>query len=447
MPLRGPAPPAAVVSPLELRQLYERLDDPVLAAIDAAAAPGPVWVDNPLAGSDPPLASPGREDPVLRTLAEGLGPGNAKQLAAQKAQRLQRHQQQQQQAKEAKRLAALQAKEEVALLAAAIAENAALRAAANATAEAAAATPPTSPDAAAPGAPVPPATAAVGSPAAGDVQLCPPPVPSSGGEAGVGGGGLAGTAAATVAVPAPADARRAPAPVAAADVAVDGVVDPPARAAGRTGAMDVDGDDEVPVYGPFGYHAAECGCKFCRLKKARAAAMTDSQFERADAALLALQDVQDAERAAAKRATSGPLPAGPEPAPERSYAQLARSWATHGMDPDSGGGVLPGADRTGLPPAMWAERGRTRSSAGGAGPKPKKLHVLIPAPRRTGPKSVKPSPKSKYHTAAATPAARQRHFRTAHVAGPPQDHERYAADGLARRAERLDKATPSQPRT
>ena len=72
--------------------------------------------------------------------------------------------------------------------------------------------------------------------------------------------------------------------------------------------------------------------------------------------------------------------------------------------------------------------------------------MLALATKKAVPKAAKPSPKPKSYAAAATPTARERRFRSAHVAGPPKDHERYAADGLARRNERLEKATPSQPK-
>lgn len=164
----------------------------------------------------------------------------------------------------------------------------------------------------------------------------------------------------------------------------------------------------------------------------------------ADAAYRSWAEAQEKGRAAQPPATTGPQ-VDPPPEPARSFAQLARGWAAQGQDPDCGGGVLPGADRAGLPPTQWAERGRTRSSAGGAGPEPKKPHVHVLIPAKAVPKTAKPSPKSKSHAAAATPTARERRFRTAHIAGPPKDHERYAADGLAQRNERLEKATPSQP--
>ena len=87
---------------------------------------------------------------------------------------------------------------------------------------------------------------------------------------------------------------------------------------------------------------------------------------------------------------------------------------------------------------LWAARGRDRSSGGGAMPDLKRVHIPPLALKA----SITKSPKSKPPT--AKPSPRQRLPRAAHTAGTPRDEERYAADGLARRTQRLGQEAPSQ---
>jgi hypothetical protein len=85
-------------------------------------------------------------------------------------------------------------------------------------------------------------------------------------------------------------------------------------------------------------------------------------------------------------------------------------------------------------PVTWAalcSRGRARSSAGGAGPEPKRPHVLLPL-------SVADSPSRQ----PRKPSPRSQPQRAARAAGPPRDDERYSVQGQSRRFERLGRSLP-----
>ncbi len=177
-------------------------------------------------------------------------------------------------------------------------------------------------------------------------------------------------------------------------------------------------------------------------------APTGSQYDALDAVIVAAA-ADEAEAWAAggtALAAAAPVAAAAAPVPPAarapSYAGMARDWAMKGLDPGSGGGVLPDAAREHLPPTQWADRGRDRSSAGGSAPEPKRPHMQVLT--RGPPAVAKTSRSPRAKSPSITATTRERRLRQAHFAGPPQDLERYAADGRARRMERLQRAASAQ---
>lgn len=422
-------PVSPIIVPLsELGQLYERLNDPTTAALDSRGEAGPVWTDNPLADIASPVLTPGREDPILKALAKAMGPGSSKQLAAQKAQRLLKQQQQLQRAQETKLIAARRAREVEQLLAAAIAENAAAREKARAEAEAAA----SAAEAA--------AKAAEAAAKAGAAATADPPAAGPEGAAPVAAAPPATASAAPAAAAAAAPAANATTAAAAAAPAAEHQTRSPI-------GTDREVDADAPIIDAFGNHTGQCPCKYCRMFRARDMATSASQYEAASAAIVAAEADDVEAHAAAVAAEVAPAPvaataAGAKETREPSFAGLARNWATRGLDVGNGGGVLPDAIRANIPTSEWRDRGRTRSSAGGSAPEAKRPHMAVLTHKKPAVATHSRSPRAKSPSTTAT--ARERRFRQAHIAGPPQDLERYAADGRTRRAERLERAAPSQ---